>query len=226
LDTTVDVTTTAATAAAVSIDVKPSGTQQGNVIQPAPSVTVTDAYGNPVQGEAVTVSINKQAPLNATSNTTVSTDAAGVAAFTNLVPTESSGYTLSFELANDSSVTTTTDPFLRVNPDGTARFETIANATEQAVDGDTVIVEGGTYTEAIAFSKNITIEAQGDVIVENDSTVASPVGVNVTSPDGSPLSPTVRGLTVKGFQTGSRRRLPTRTRPRPVGPTGLRSMSP
>jgi hypothetical protein len=201
-NTTVDVTTTAATAAAVSIGVKPSGTLQGNDIQPAPSVTVTDAYGNPVQGEAVTVSINKQDPLAPRSNTNVSTDASGVAAFTNLVPTESSGYTLSFELVNNSSVAATTDPFLRVNPDGTARFETIGEATDQAVDGDTVIVEAGTYTEAIAFSKNITIEAEGDVVVENGSNVASPVGVNVTNPDGSPLSPTVRGLTVKGFQAG------------------------
>ncbi|MEA2026318.1 MAG: right-handed parallel beta-helix repeat-containing protein [Chloroflexota bacterium] len=50
-----------------------------------------------------------------------------------------------------------------VNADGTADFSTIQAAVDATSDGDTVLVQPGTYTEAITIDKDITLSGDGPV---------------------------------------------------------------
>ncbi len=74
---------------------QPSYTIAGNKISPSVSVRVADQYGNPLSGFSVGVQTASGASLAPASTLTVSTNAAGVAVFSNLVETTAATYTLS-----------------------------------------------------------------------------------------------------------------------------------
>jgi hypothetical protein len=97
----------AAAAATLTFSQEPTTTGAGTAIDPAVTVTVTDAYGNPVAGSSVTLS-----PTGfsfASGKMTETSNAAGVASFGDLViDSAGSGYTIS---AGDGSVTATSSPF-------------------------------------------------------------------------------------------------------------------
>ncbi|MFN2374174.1 MAG: filamin/ABP280 repeat domain-containing protein [Cyclonatronaceae bacterium] len=75
---------------------QPVGTMAGNPINPAPSVRVTDSENNPIEGIALTVSLNGGEFADG-STTEILTGSNGISAFGNLVINEAaSGYTLTF----------------------------------------------------------------------------------------------------------------------------------
>ncbi|HXJ65099.1 MAG TPA: carboxypeptidase-like regulatory domain-containing protein, partial [Actinomycetota bacterium] len=90
---------------------QPSATQQGSLITPNPAVTITDADGQPVQGATVAVSlqtVSGSGTFTGGSTTSATTDASGVATFSNLAVTDSGQYRL---VASSDGATTTSTGF-------------------------------------------------------------------------------------------------------------------
>ncbi len=104
-----------ATYGVVEFGQQPTETQKGVAIAPAPTVTITDAEGDPVAGATVTVALETIAgtgSLTGDSTTTVATDFAGVATFSNLKVSDVGKYKL---VATSDGATTTSSGFLIAN---------------------------------------------------------------------------------------------------------------
>jgi F-box protein 11 len=71
-------------------------------------------------------------------------------------------------------------------------FRTIGEAVAAAQDGDTVLVEPGTYDEALVIEKDITIEGTG--AAPRQTVIAVPPGARETLEDVLPLHESVAGL--------------------------------
>jgi hypothetical protein len=103
-----------ATYGVVEVGQQPTETQKGVAISPAPTVTITDAEGNPVVGANVTVALQT---INGTgtlvgSTLSASTDSGGVATFSNLKVSDVGKYKL---VATSDGATTTSGGFLIAN---------------------------------------------------------------------------------------------------------------
>ncbi len=88
----------------LTVVTEPSQTKAGEAINPAPSVRLTDAYGNILVGQTVQVALTPgSAGSFVGSTTTAVTDAAGVATFVNLkIDTAYSPYQLEFSIGSAS----------------------------------------------------------------------------------------------------------------------------
>ncbi|MDZ7771878.1 MAG: cellulose binding domain-containing protein [Balneolaceae bacterium] len=89
----------AAAADQISISQQPpASTAAGQTLSSAPAVTITDAFGNPVSGSDITITLNKNSFASGT--LTRSTNSSGVAAFNDLViTTKATGYKITFDPA-------------------------------------------------------------------------------------------------------------------------------
>ncbi|MEX2600580.1 MAG: cellulose binding domain-containing protein, partial [Balneolaceae bacterium] len=97
-ETSASFTVNSAAPQSMSVTSSPSQTAAGSTLSPSPSVTLVDAFSNPVQGEDITVSLNKNSFSSGT--TTVSTNSSGVASFSNLVITQAAtNYVITFDAA-------------------------------------------------------------------------------------------------------------------------------
>ena len=80
----------------ITIVQQPAGTVAGSPVDPAPSVRVTDSENTPIEGIAITVSLNG-GEFAAGSTTEILTGSDGISGFGNLIiNTAASGYTLTF----------------------------------------------------------------------------------------------------------------------------------
>jgi hypothetical protein len=93
---------TAGAPATLTVVVDPTQTSAGEAISPAPSVRLTDAYGNPLVDKTVQVALTTPTGAGAFaggSTTAAVTDATGLATFTNLkITTAFSPYRLAFSI--------------------------------------------------------------------------------------------------------------------------------
>jgi hypothetical protein len=100
-----------ATYGTVVFSQQPSATQKGSVITPNPTVTITDADGQPAQGVTVAVSlqtVSGSGTFTGGSTMSTTTNASGVATFSNLAVTDSGQYRL---VASSDGATATSNGF-------------------------------------------------------------------------------------------------------------------
>lgn len=88
--------------AELEVTAQPGNVQVNTVISPNPSVLVTDHEGNPVSSVTVTAQLTGGAGT-LTGTTSVSTNASGIATFSNLAVTSAGSYTLNFAVSGLSS---------------------------------------------------------------------------------------------------------------------------
>lgn len=86
----------------------------------------------------------------------------------------------------------------RVTTDDSGDFSSVQAAVDHATDGDTIVVETGTYNEAVTVDKNVTLIADGSVTIANESTTDAAVGIGI----GGDAAPEIRGFTLVGWQKG------------------------
>ena len=96
----------------VSVDVQPEDTKDGDEIIGPPTALVEDEFGQPVENNTVTVSVNDSEFTSG--ETSVETDSDGLAEFDDLVMNDTGSYELTFDAENVDQ-DTETDPF-NVNP--------------------------------------------------------------------------------------------------------------
>ena len=117
----------AATASSMSITTTPSATVAGNSISGPPAVTIVDAFGNPVSGIDITVSLNKNSFASGT--TTVSSNSSGIASYSNLViTTAATAYQLTFN-ADAAGVSNQTSGNFNVTAATASTLELIVEPT-------------------------------------------------------------------------------------------------
>jgi hypothetical protein len=95
-----------------------------------------------------------------------------------------------------------------VAADGSGDFDTIQAAVDAAVDGDSILIMPGIYTESVVIDKPITLtgDAGGDVVIAFSTDTGTymtegmvfPVGLKLDASDA-----TVSGLTISGPDPGS-----------------------
>jgi hypothetical protein len=146
-----------ATYGTVVFSQQPSETQKGAVISPNPSVTITDADGQPLQGVTVAVSLQTVSGSGAFaggSTTSVTTNASGVATFTNLAVTDQGQYRL---IASSDGATTTSNGFLIADQIGSCN----GNCSVHGSNGGTNVDASSTNAAngsslAVSIIQNIT----------------------------------------------------------------------
>lgn len=117
-------------ASLISILNQPATITAGEALDPAPAVEITDSEENPVEGVEVNVALD-DGSFASGSTLQVATNSAGIAAFDNLVITESGeDYTLTFEPGASSLDDITSDPF-----DVTAAAPEASNSTAEVPNG-------------------------------------------------------------------------------------------
>jgi hypothetical protein len=158
---TVSQTETGSPAAAsqLAFSQQPSTTTAGQAIAPAVTVQVQDQFGNVVTTDTSNVSmvISSGGVLSGASTTTVAA-VAGVATFTNLVPTKAGTFTLS---ASDGALTGATSNNFTVNP---------AAASKLAFSQ-----QPSTTTAGQAIAPAVTVQVQdqfGNVVTTDTSNVS------------------------------------------------------
>jgi len=90
---------------------------------------------------------------------------------------------------------------LVVDDDGGAAYTSIETATEDAVDGDTVEVRPGTYTEEVTVTANITLVAPDGATLDGSS-LGGPNRLTDGILIAGNTSPTVEGFSITGYGTG------------------------
>ncbi len=159
------------------VDVEPQNTTAGEVLQGPPAVTLIDAFGNPVDGENITVTPNQHSIASGT--TTIVSDANGQAVFNDLVintaadnyqlfftATGASGSSGNFIVSNApaDNITVTTQPSETVA--GAAingpPLVSVEDAFGNPVSGETITIteEGGYSLDAGTLS--VETSATGD----------------------------------------------------------------
>ena len=215
-----DFTITAGPPATLTVDTQPANAFMGGAILGDgggyPAALLTDAYGNPVEGVAVTVALRQgggASAFGAGSITTATTGADGIAVFTQLMaPDAGSGYSLRFtagalEAESDAfaiSVITVdntgTCSDATATTDSTVPFCTVQAAITYVDDEDlegpdtTIWVMGGgaEYVENLAFDIDISL-----VGVNSPWLRASDTGDSVVVINGGPVV-TMEGFTITG----------------------------
>jgi hypothetical protein len=176
-----------ATASAVQFGQQPTDVVAGQVISPAVTVRIVDAFGNLVTSAANTVSLTLGAnPGGATLGGTTSVAAVnGVATFSNLtLDRTGTGYTL---VASSTSLTAATSNSFNVTP---------ASATAvQFGQQPTNVVAGQAVSPAVTVR---IVDAQGNLVTTANNTVTLTLGAN---PGGSTLGGTLTVAAVNGIAT-------------------------
>ncbi len=147
---------------------------------------------------------------------------------------EDTDYTVRVRAINESGVTATASEWLDVNgsgpgvgadpaylvdgdADGDDAYATIQAAVDDAPDGATVTVEPGTYHEQVTLDKNVTLVAPDGATLDGTTPALSEygtVGLRIAPRgDAGPVAPTVRGISVVGYDTGIRAGANTITEP-------------
>ncbi|NBC25951.1 MAG: hypothetical protein GVY08_03750 [Bacteroidetes bacterium] len=170
---TVDFVTGAASE--MTVDTQPLQSTAGQAISGPPSVLVTDSGTNPVNGVAVTASLNGAA-LTAGSTDEVSTNTSGIAEFTNLVTeTAGTGYTLAFDADAAGVDNVDSDPF-----DVVAGSPASVSAQ---VDNGTALADG---SDQLQFT--VTVEDANSNPVSGVSVDATNNGSDISYPSGTSVS--------------------------------------
>ncbi len=158
------------------VDVEPQNTTAGQVLQGPPTVTLIDAFGNPVVGENITVTPNQHSIASGT--TTLVSDANGQAVFNDLVintaadnyqlfftATGASANTTSFEISNApaDNISITTQP-----------SETVAGA---AISGPPLVSVEDAFGNPVS-GETINVSEEGGYSIDNGnlSVVTSETG--------------------------------------------------
>jgi hypothetical protein len=152
-------TGSAAAASQLAFSQQPSTTTAGQAIVPAVTVQVLDQFGNVVTTDTsnVSIAISSGGVLSGASTTTVAA-VAGVATFTNLVPTKTGTFTLS---ASDAALTGATSNNFTLNP---------AAASKLAFSQ-----QPSTTTAGQAIAPAVTVQVQdqfGNVVTTDTSNVS------------------------------------------------------
>ena len=190
-DSSVNVTSdafdvTAAEAAQTTIETQPTDTTAGEMIS-ASQINVTDAFDNIVAGENVTVSVNGSASLAGT--TEVETSSSGIADFDDLNITEAGTYELTYQLADDDSVSVTSQPFVitAAEPaDATIETQPEAAAAGDAIGGPpaaniTDEFDNAVIDETVTVSANGSADLNGATEVETDASgIAEFSAINIS----------------------------------------------
>ncbi len=124
--------------ASMSVTIQPNNTVAGNTVQGPPTVTIVDAFNNPVPNIDITVSLNKNSFNSGTY--TIASNATGVAEFSNLViTTAATAYQIIFN----------------ANAAGVADINTNNfNVTAAAANSMSITTQPGTSTAGVAISPN------------------------------------------------------------------------
>ncbi|MCU4926451.1 PGF-pre-PGF domain-containing protein [Halobacteria archaeon AArc-dxtr1] len=167
-------TVTAADPDLLTVETQPETTTAGESIEGPPTANLTDAFGNAISEENVTVTASGSGDLGGT--TTLETDSSGFVAFDDLHIEQAEAYTLTFEVAANSSVSATSEEFTveagnavsvsesSAPSDTVAGEELPSSLLAQVTDAFDNPVEGVTITvEAIEGSGSIT---SGDTTTE------------------------------------------------------------
>jgi trimeric autotransporter adhesin len=149
-----------AAAATLVFSTQPATSTAGSALAGPPAVTVTDAFGNTVSGQPVTLAKNSgPGAFTAGSTLTATSNGSGVASFSNLVFNTAGGYTLtatSAAVTVDSSAVTVNSAslaFFTVSNPGTQTAGTSFNVTATALDAFGNAANGWTSTTGcIVFS--------------------------------------------------------------------------
>ncbi len=186
-------TVNASSPTSMTVSTQPPGTSTaGTTISPNPAVTITDTYGNPVSGINVDAIINKNSFASGT--TTVSTNASGVATFTDLVINmAATGYLITFD-ADAGGVSNVNSPSFSVIAAAASAMTITQQPTESVVTG--VISGPPTVRLADAFNNpvsgvNITVSETGGYTFDagtltkatNASGIASFNNLSITTGD-------------------------------------------
>lgn len=130
--------------ASMSVTIQPNNTVAGNVVQGPPSVTIVDAFNNPVSGINITVSLNQNSFNSGTA--TVASNANGLAEYSDLViTTAATAYQIIF---NADAV--------GVNNINSNNF----NITAAAANSMSITTQPGTSTAGVALSPNPVVRVQ------------------------------------------------------------------
>jgi hypothetical protein len=152
----------------MTVSVQPSETTAGEVITPAPAVTVTDDAGNGVQGVNVTVSEQGGYIFDA-GLLTITTDASGTAAFTDLMIETANTYQLIFNADASGVSNESSNPFDVVAAAGDAS-NTTADVPNGAAGNTTTI----TITVEDQFDNPVTGEAGNLSVTVSGANSAAP----------------------------------------------------
>lgn len=165
---TAQVTFKAGVAAKLAFSQQPSTTNAGSTITPAVTVSVEDGNGNVVttDNSTVTIAISTGGAFSGTSTLSAAASA-GVATFSNLIPTASGTFTLS---ATDGSLTAATSNSFTVNAGTLAKF-VFANITSPQTAGTafnvTITAEdtnGNTVTAFSGNGNNVMLTSTGTLV--------------------------------------------------------------
>jgi hypothetical protein len=131
----------------LAFSAQPSETAQGSSISPAPAVTATDTWGNPISGALVTVSLSTIAGTGVLTGVVgVQTGQSGVASFPQLAVTSAGEYKLQ---ASSGSANATSAPFVvasqispchgSCNASGSVNNNTTTNASASNASGSLAV---------------------------------------------------------------------------------------
>lgn len=82
-----------------------------------------------------------------------------------------------------------------VDPGGDGDYRTIGAALDNATDGDTVLIRGGTYTAHLEVNDSVRLRADGSVTLRGDF-----IGAAITiAPDAAP---TISGIDIERYRVG------------------------
>ena len=172
---------TAATPAEITFLQQPTDGTAGSALNPAVSVRVTDAYGNPISGTKVTLSASG---FNFTSGTLAeSTNSSGIATFPDLVvDTAGTGYVID---AAVGTVSGASNPFsITAAAPATLNFsqEPTTTTAGTAISPAVVVTVDDVFGNPVANTK-VKLKANGFGFASGTTTVATGAGGSATFPD-------------------------------------------
>ena len=199
-DTAVNATTnpfeiTPASPNAVAITTQPTATTAGEIVEGPPTVTVTDAFGNAIAEENVTVTLNDSVNLGGTIE--VRSNSSGVAVFDSLRIDTAGHYTLTLELAENNAVNTTTESFEieSAGPDSiTVDTQPEATTAGETIEGPPAVTITDTFGNPIEDT-NVTAILNGSETLLGTTDVA-------TNDSGVAVFETLRVETVGTYTLG------------------------
>jgi hypothetical protein len=163
-------------ASVMNITEQPSETTAGEVITPAPAVEVTDDAGNPVEG--ISISVSEQGGATFSSGTlTQSTNALGIASFSDLIFNTANTYALVFD-ADAPGVTDVTSQEFDVNPAAANPDNTTAVVPDGTAGNPTTI----TITVLDEFDNPVSGEAGNLSVIVSGANSATPAVTETGTP--------------------------------------------